>query len=67
MLKTLCEILKSNVRIEIFMSVVLLISVTAIACNMDKVAEKESEIQSQREEKFNGKAVVIDPGHGGCR
>lgn len=65
MLKTLCEILKSNVRIEIFMSVVLLISVTAIACNMDKVAEKESESHSQREEKFNGKAVVIDPGHGG--
>ena len=68
MLKTLCEILKNNVRIKIFMSIVLLISITAIACNMDKVAEKESESQSQnqRRENLNGKSVVIDPGHGGA-
>lgn len=69
MLKTLCEFLKDNARLELFMSVVLLVAVTAIACNMDKVAEKESESQSEnvKEIKSNGKTVVIDPGHGGTQ
>ena len=65
MRKLLYEFLKDNIRIKIFMSIVLLISMTVIACNMDKVAEKESESESQREVEQNGKVVVIDPGHGG--
>lgn len=63
MLKSIYEFLKDNVKMEIFMSIVLLTSVTAIACNMDKVAEKESEIITEK--KSNGKVVVIDAGHGG--
>lgn len=66
MLKTLCNFLKNNARLEIFMSIMLLISVTAIACNMDKVVEKESQTEAEKEIKMNGKAVVIDPGHGGA-
>lgn len=67
MLKNLCDFLKNNAKLELFMSIVLLIAVTAIACNMDKVAEKESESKSKsiEETKWNGKTVVIDPGHGG--
>lgn len=65
MLKTLCEFLKNKAKLEIFMSIILLVSVTAIACNMDKVVEKDSETESKRETTLNGKAVVIDPGHGG--
>ncbi len=64
-MKTLCEIIKSNAKLELFMSIILLVSVTVIACNMEKViVEKESE--SVTTEKKNGRAVVIDPGHGGA-
>lgn len=63
MLKTIYEFLKDNAKLEIFMSIILLVSVTAIACNMDKVAEKEME--KETEKKSNGKVVVIDAGHGG--
>lgn len=77
MLKNLCEFLKNNARLEIFMSVILLVSVTAIACNVDKVVEKQNKYESERKAKqnkdienkgkakFNGKTIVIDPGHGG--
>lgn len=65
MLKTIYDFLKNNAKLEIFMSVVLLLAVTAIACNMDKVVE-EKESESYKEKvKWNGKTVVIDPGHGG--
>ena len=63
MLKTIYEFLKDNAKLEIFMSIILLVSVTAIACNMDKVSEKEME--KETEKKSNGKVVVIDAGHGG--
>lgn len=63
MIRTIYEFLKDNVKMEIFMSIIFLTSVTAIACNMDKMAEKESEITTER--KLNGKVVVIDAGHGG--
>lgn len=63
MLKNICDFLKNNARIEAFMSIILLVAVTAIACNMDKVVEKEGE--SPTEVRWNGKSVVIDPGHGG--
>lgn len=63
MIKSIYEFIKDNAKLEIFMSVILLIAVTAIACNMDKVAEKESE--NATEKKSNGKVVVIDAGHGG--
>ena len=45
------------------MSAVLLLAVTLVACNMDKVAEVESKkcIESEKRDKV----VVIDPGHGG--
>lgn len=46
------------------MSIVLLVSVTAIACNMEKVIEKK-EPETTIIETKNGKMVVIDPGHGG--
>lgn len=48
------------------MSLVLLMSVTMIACNMNKMVEKESESESVPVGKKNGKVVVIDPGHGGA-
>ncbi len=48
------------------MSVVLLIAVTSIACNMDKVIETENESKTAQAKKTNGKVVVIDPGHGGA-
>ena len=48
------------------MSVVLLIAVTSIACNMDRVIEKESESETVTVKEKNGKVVVIDPGHGGA-
>ncbi len=64
-LKSLCEILKNNRKIELFMSIVLLVSVTTIACNMEKVIEhKDSENVTVKAK--NGKIVVIDPGHGGA-
>lgn len=63
MLKTLYEFLKNNVKMEAFMSIILLVSVTAIACNMDKVVEKKEEVT--KEKPGNGKMVVIDAGHGG--
>lgn len=68
MLKNLCEFLKENARLQIFMAIVLLMSVTAIACNMDKVVKKENESESEsiKEVQSNGKTVVIDPGHGGA-
>ncbi len=59
--------LKKAKKLEIFMSVVLLIAVTSIACNMDKVIETENESKTAQAKKTNGKVVVIDPGHGGCR
>lgn len=65
MFKAIYGFIKDNARLEIFMSIILLISVTAIACNMDKVAEKESESITEKKVKLNGKVVVIDPGHGG--
>ncbi|MFQ9516285.1 MAG: N-acetylmuramoyl-L-alanine amidase family protein [Eubacterium sp.] len=63
MLKNLYEFLRDNARLELFMSIVLLVAVTVISCNMDKVVEKES--KSTEKAKWNGKSVVIDPGHGG--
>ena len=66
MIENLGKILRDNLKLEIFMSLILLMAMTAIACNMDKVAEKEnSRERVQRENKANGKVVVIDPGHGG--
>ena len=64
-MKTLSEILKNNKKLEIFMSIVLLVSVTTIACNMEKVIDtKDSESVTTKVK--NGKVVVIDPGHGGA-
>jgi N-acetylmuramoyl-L-alanine amidase len=63
MVKNLCEFFRDNARLEVFMSIVLLVAVTAIACNMDKVAEKESQVE--KETKLNGKTIIIDAGHGG--
>lgn len=58
--------IKKAKKLEIFMSVVLLIAVTSIACNMDKVIETENESKTTEARKTNGKVVVIDPGHGGA-
>lgn len=61
----LIDALFKSKKMEIFMSAVLLLAVTLVACNMDKVAEVESKkcIESEKRDKV----VVIDPGHGGCR
>lgn len=67
MLKELCEFMKNKKGIQIVLSIVLLVSVTAIACNVDTVVKKEPETGTEFKEKVsNGKAVVIDPGHGGA-
>ena len=64
-MKTLSEIIKNNRKLEIFMSIVLLVSVTTIACNMERVIDtKESESITTKVK--NGKVVVIDSGHGGA-
>ena len=59
--------LKNKIKINMVMSVVLLVSMTIIACNMDKVATVEMEKENKNVKTKNGKVVVIDPGHGGCR
>lgn len=64
MVENLLVAIKKTKKLEIFMSVVLLMAVTFIACNMDKVVETESESVTTKEK--NGKVVVIDPGHGGA-
>lgn len=63
-MESLLVAVKKAKRLEIFMSIVLLMAVTFIACNMDKVIEEESE--SVTAQAKNGKVVVIDPGHGGA-
>lgn len=69
MLKNIYDFLKNNAGIEMFMAVVLLVAVTAIACNMEKITEKENPKTTQNKSGKNaalqGKTVVIDPGHGG--
>ena len=57
--------LKNKIKINMVMSVVLLMSMTIIACNMDKVATVEMEKENKNVKTKNGKVVVIDPGHGG--
>lgn len=49
------------------MAIILLVSVTAIACNMEKVVKEPTKEKGEvvTKKKFNGKTVVIDPGHGG--
>ena len=49
------------------MAIILLVSVTAIACNMEKVVKEPTKENGEvvTTKKFNGKTVVIDPGHGG--
>ena len=56
---------KNKIKINMVMSVVLLVSMTIIACNMDKVATVEMEKENKNVKTKNGKVVVIDPGHGG--
>lgn len=58
--------LKYSKKLEIFMSLVLLMSVSLIACNMNEVVEDKKETESVTTKKTNGKVVVIDPGHGGA-
>lgn len=65
MLKSLGEFLKNNLKMQLFMSVILLMAVTSIACNMDKVAKKERLTEESKKQNRNGKVVVIDAGHGG--
>ena len=49
------------------MAIILLVSVTAIACNMEKVVKEPTKENGEvvTTKNFNGKTVVIDPGHGG--
>lgn len=49
------------------MAIILLVSVTAISCNMEKVVKEPTKENGEvvTTKKFNGKTVVIDPGHGG--
>ena len=49
------------------MAIIMLVSVTAIACNMEKVVKEPTKEKGEvvTTKKINGKTVVIDPGHGG--
>lgn len=49
------------------MAIILLVSATAIACNMEKVVKEPTKEKGEvvTTKKINGKTVVIDPGHGG--
>lgn len=49
------------------MAIILIVSVTAIACNMEKVVKEPTKEKGEvvTTKKINGKTVVIDPGHGG--
>ena len=49
------------------MAIILLVSVTAIAYNMEKVVKEPTKENGEvvTTKNFNGKTVVIDPGHGG--
>lgn len=61
----MCEYLKNNKKLQIFMSIIFLVAMSAIACRMDKVADNT--VQRKIEKNRKSKVVVIDPGHGGCR
>ena len=56
------EFIKYSKKMEIFMSLILLMSVTLIACNMNKVVENRESTVKTKEKDY---IVVIDPGHGG--
>lgn len=49
------------------MAIILLVSVTAIACNMEKVVKEPTKENGEVviTKKFKEKLIVIDPGHGG--
>ena len=49
--------LKNKIKINMVMSVVLLMSMTIIACNMDKVATVEMEKENKNVKTKNGKVV----------
>lgn len=66
MYKKVYEMFRNNARVQVFMSVILLVAMTTIACNMDKVAELESKKEQNTGALSNGCVVVIDPGHGGA-
>lgn len=60
------EILKRNIKIESVMACLLLMSITMIACNMEKIVESDNkETKKQEHKPFSGYTIVIDPGHGG--
>ena len=60
------EILKRNIKIEAVMAFLLLLSITMIACNMEKIVESDNkETKKQEHKPFSGYTIVIDPGHGG--
>ena len=60
------EILKRNIKIEAVMAFLLLMSITMIACNMEKIVESDNkETKKQEHKPFSGYTIVIDPGHGG--
>ena len=56
------DFIKYSKKMEIFMSLILLMSVTLIACNMNKVVENRESTVKTKEKDY---IVVIDPGHGG--
>lgn len=69
MLKTIYDSIKENAKLELFMSLILIVAVTAIACNMNKITKDNHDVEKQSKEGSEGilfgKSVVIDPGHGG--
>lgn len=54
-----------NTKIELVMSIVLLMSAGLIACNMEKVVEPPKESVRQEAKVGVGRTVIIDSGHGG--
>lgn len=69
MQKTIYDSIKENAKLELFMSLILIVAVTAIACNMNKITKDNHEVEKQNKEGsvgiLFGKSVIIDPGHGG--
>jgi N-acetylmuramoyl-L-alanine amidase len=62
-LKKLVNAMREAKRAEFIMSIVMLAAVSLIACNVNRVVDKETVSQTKIEKR--GQLVVIDPGHGG--
>ena len=54
----MCEYLKNNKKLQIFMSIIFLVAMSAIACRMDKVADNTVQRKIEKNTYMNKKNVV---------